>query len=134
MVCAVLALAGCCDVEAEVRALAGDGAIDCGFAPLTPAEGEPTRADVLDCGEAAQADGVPFYLGYAVLGEDTEVRQYRTRDANGRGWMVAYDGPLGGSGGPRVEAWECVGDFDRGLDGLTCSTRTTAPTRVICSR
>lgn len=138
----VLALAGCCDVEGEIRSLAGEGAIDCGFAPLTPAAGDPTRDDVITCAEAAQADDLPFYLGHAVFGEDTEVRQYRTRDASGRGWMVVYDGPLDGSG-PRVEGWECAGDFRRSSmpdgrggteDVLACSARTALPTRVICSR
>lgn len=101
-----------CDPDAHAWALAGEAATDCGFVPV----GED-RSGALDCAESAAGARVPFVVGYAGPGRDSDVRYFVVGDPDGAHWLLGFDG--GAAGGPsRVSASRCEGPLMRGLNPL----------------
>lgn len=109
---AALVSCGPCDPEGHARALAGPGALYCGFVFLGD-----DRSEVLDCAEAAIDAGEPFLVGYQSQGRDSDVRYYAVGDEDGEHWLLGYDGGVPG-GRSRVSASRCGTPPTRAVNAL----------------
>jgi hypothetical protein len=121
---------GCadCDPRSYARDFAGDGAIDCGFAPV---DTDPAAVDA--CMRDAAMRGVPFFGGTAASGIDSVLTVYAASDGE-NGIALSHDS-LGG----RLTAFPCSGPFERVTfdplppggatrDTVTCNTD---PSRMV---
>lgn len=105
-VCAVLAQAGAVAAEPDawlnvgykgfgesIAALAGSGAVDCGFVNLL-GESRPKRAQrkrAIACVRDASSRGVPFKFGTLRVPIDSYVHEVYVRTAAGERWKIVYD-------------------------------------------
>lgn len=85
---------GKCNLEHEVKEMAGSGAADCGVVPLN-AERGPTDFCVVQ----AFQNGKPFHARYERRGTDSHVAVGVARSSNGMVVILSYDGDPGGGGG-----------------------------------
>lgn len=113
LLCALLftATVGCssskqCDLVSQLRARAGDGAIDCGYAALN---GDPQGVD--RCVLESFAGKVAFFARYDRRGKDSKVVFGIAGDAEGQVTSLLWDGdPSGGSGAePVISGTGCEG-------------------------
>ena len=72
--------------EWRTKALAGDGAINCGRAPWMK-----SPASHIECAENALRDKRPFYVLFDHRGVDSQVAESIASDSTGKAFLLRYD-------------------------------------------
>lgn len=121
-----------CELNPELRAVAGPSATACGRAPLG---GDQTQAH--RCAAESLRAGRAFWVEWQVQGFDSEVWSGLARAPDGTGYSFLWDGdPSGGSNaGARTQRARCalleIATVD-GREQVVC--RGGGPLETVCGR
>ena len=121
-----------CELAAELTALAGPDAVDCG---LVANGGDPAAA--YNCALAAFTSGKSFHVTFEQFGVDSVLRRAIARGADGVVRLLFYDScPIGcGDGSHNIDQVECVQPFvlsSRSADVLAC--KSSANPQHVCGK
>jgi len=83
-------------LQAELRMLVGEGALDCGFVQLGTSSESGWK-----CAEAASATGRPHWFALEQSGVDSDVWIASLLDQSGRAYILKYDSNY--MGGPELQ-------------------------------